>query len=166
MRRFNEDILKQVVESTWIDRKCQGIKVPVYLEQRQPHFLPTEVFVRKVLKTKEPFTYPELAIELCEALDTHLNLNIVGDTVSFFERTEGNSILHNNEIITRERYIVSHFIPVNGKWWKEVIAEARVRVIPSYRLDGFMSPIGSPLNRMGMVRSVYTIGEGAVSITR
>jgi hypothetical protein len=164
MRRFNESILKQVVESTWIDRKCQGIKIPVYLEQRQPYFAPTDVWIRKVLKTREPFTYPELAIELCESLDAHINSNVTGDSISFFERTEGTSILHNNEIITRERYIESCFIPVDGKWWKEVIAEVKVRVIPSYRLRGFpMSHIGSPLNRM--IRSVYTIGQGSVNYT-
>lgn len=130
MRKYNIDILKQLVEEHWNKTDFDS---PVFYESGDPWPANTNlVSVVTRIKRKQGFDYNELAATLVEQLKEKLLSN--GKSTSLFKLPFPAEVdFVGGTMIWPNQFITATFYPVGKYWWGDVEAKATVKALTDYR---------------------------------
>jgi hypothetical protein len=132
-RKFNEEILKQLVEEKWNELTFD---VPVIYEPTNRLAVRTG-YIYQLIERKKPFEYNQLAENLVNTLRTRMLTSTISKvrSISIFKLPEaGVADFISGKLVCRNLYITASFRPVGKYWWGDVEAGIKIHYIINHRL--------------------------------
>lgn len=150
MKRFNEEIFKQLVESNW---NHDNLSFPINYRNTAPYsWAPSfrRLLYRQTLNAKKPWDYNALAEEAVAGLKKSLRhlieMEITVDekfrdtSISLYPLNEGTAIKRDGKIVVPNEYVSAKFYGKDNPklYWKDVVAEAYIYAsLDTLQYDGY-----------------------------